>query len=440
MRIRLQLVAALAAILLPAAAPARAQSPAPRSLTLADAVRLGRERAVGASLARLGVHSADLRASEQSGHLLPTLDGALDWSRQTNNLATFGITLPGFPVVTDPFTLWSASARATQVLFDGSLFTKVSAARDSAGAARSDARAAADQAGTIAGLTYLRVLSAEETVKARLADSLVADDLLSQAQQMRAAGVSAAIDVTRAEVNAASIRTQLLVARNARDRAKLDLAQALDLPADTTLTLADSLGGGDLTIPLAPDSAVSYALLHRPEAAAERERTAVAALGRRAVRWENAPTVGLVGSYQYAGVATNDMNGTYQVAIEAVIPFFDGFRRQRRSAEAGDRLDAQQLREHALLQQVEVDARGAVLDLRSARDQMALASRRLELAEQELSQAEDRFKAGVAGSVETSNAQAGLIQARDGYIQAKVNFATARLRTYRALGALDQMP
>jgi outer membrane protein TolC len=71
---------------------------------------------------------------------------------------------------------------------------------------------------------------------------------------------------------------------------------------------------------------------------------------------------------------------------------------------------------------------------------MTLASQRLELAEQELSQAEDRFKAGVAGSVETSNAQAGLIQARDGYIQAKVNFATARLRTYRALGALDEMP
>ena len=134
------------------------------------------------------------------------------------------------------------------------------------------------------------------------------------------------------------------------------------------------------------------------------------------------------------------MNGTYQVGIRASVPIFDGLRRQRRYAESGDQVDAQALREHALLQQVEVDARTAVLDLQSARGQVALAGQRLDLAEQELAQSDERFKAGVAGSVETSNSQAGLIQARDAYIQAKVNFATARLRTYRALGALDQMP
>lgn len=423
------------------ALPARAQAPAPSpTLSLRDAVRLGRERAVNASLARLGLHAARLRASEQTGRLLPTIDADGSISRQTNNLATFGISIPGFPTVTDPFTLYSAEAKATQVLFDGSLFSRVAAARDSVGAAELDARAAGDQAGTLAGLAYLRVLSARETVDARKADSSVAHDLLHQAQQLRAAGVSAAIDVTRAEVNSAAVQTQLLVARNAYDRATIALAQTIDFPTDTTLVLADSLGGGELTIPLDPDSAVAYALAHRPEAAAERERSRVAALARRATWWESLPSLGLFGSYQYAGTATDQMNGTYQVGIRASVPIFDGFRRQRQYAEAGARVDAQALREHALLQQVEVDARSAVLDLRSARDQMTFAQQRLALAEQELSQAEERFKAGVAGSVETSTAEEGLIQARDGYIQAKVNFATARLRAYRALGALDQMP
>jgi outer membrane protein TolC len=439
MRIRITLLAAIAAL---TAAPVQAQSPAPAptSLTLAAAVRLGRERAIGAALARLGVHAADLRASEQTGRLFPTLDADGSYSRQTNNLATFGIALPGFPVVTPDFNLYAVDARASQVLFDGSLFNRIAAAHDSSGAARNDARSAADQAGAAAGLAYLRVLSAEETVKARQADSAVAADLLFQAQQLRAAGVSPAIDVTRAEVNASAVRTQLLVARSTADRARIELAQTLDLRPDTTLALADSLGGGALTIPITADSAVAYALAHRPEAAAERERSRVALLSRRATLWENLPTLGLFGSYDYVGTATDNMNGTYQVGIKASVPIFDGFRRQRRYAESGDRVDAQALREHALLQQVEVDARSAVLDLQSARDQVALASQRLGLAEQELSQSEERFKAGVAGSVETSNSQASLIQARDAYIQAKVNFATARLRTYRALGALDQMP
>jgi outer membrane protein TolC len=421
-----------------AALPLQAQTPA--ALSLRDAVRLGRERAVNAALARLGYHSATLKASEQTGRLLPTVNADGSISRQTTNLATFGISLPGFPAVTDPFTLYNVEAQASQVLFDGNLFNRISAARDSVTAAGLDAQAAGDQAGALAGLAYLRVLSARETVAAREADSAVAHDLLYQAQQLRNAGVSAAIDVTRAEVNAAAVQTQLLVARNAYNRAKIDLAQALDYPADTALTLADSLGGGDLTIPLGADSAVSYALAHRPEAAAERERSRVATLSRRATLWESLPSLGLFGSYQYAGTATDQMNGSYAIGVRVSVPVFDGFRRQRQYAEAGDRMDAQTLREHALLQQVEVDARSAVLDLQSARDQMTFAHQRLELAQQELSQAEERFKAGVAGSVETSNAQVSLIQARDGDIQAKVSFATARLRTYRALGALDQMP
>ena len=436
MRNRIALIVALGLAPVPGA---QAQSSA-APLTLSAAVHLGRERAIGAALARLGVHSADLRAAEQTGRLLPTLDADGSYSRQTNNLATFGLTIPGFPVVTPDFNLYTLDARASQVLFDGNLFSRVAAVHDSAKAARSDAQAAADQAGAVAGLAYLRVLSAEETVHAREADSAVAGDLLHQAQQLRAAGVSAAIDVTRAEVNASAVRTQLLVARSVLDRSRIELAQALDLPADTTLALADSLGGGALTIPVTADSAVGYALAHRPEAAAERERSQVANLSRRATLWENLPSLGLFGSYQYAGTKTDLMNGTYQVGIRASVPIFNGLQRQRRYAESGDRVDAQALREHALLQQVEVDARSAVLDLQSARDQVALASERLGLAEQELAQAEERFKAGVAGSVETSNAQASLIQARDSYIQAKVNFATARLRTYRALGALDQMP
>lgn len=87
-----------------------------------------------------------------------------------------------------------------------------------------------------------------------------------------------------------------------------------------------------------------------------------------------------------------------------------------------------------------VETRQAVLDLGSAETQVKLAGDRLRLAEQELAQARERFVAGVAGSVETTNAQAGLVAARDGLIQARVNAAVARVSVRRALGVLDQTP
>jgi outer membrane protein len=89
--------------------------------------------------------------------------------------------------------------------------------------------------------------------------------------------------------------------------------------------------------------------------------------------------------------------------------------------------------------QVETEARQAVLDLASAQQQVAIAGDRLRLAEQELSQAEERFQSGVASSVETTNAQSSVIAARDALIQARVNYGTARVSAYRALGVIDQL-
>ena len=72
--------------------------------------------------------------------------------------------------------------------------------------------------------------------------------------------------------------------------------------------------------------------------------------------------------------------------------------------------------------------------MRSAREQITVARRRVELAELELQQSQERFSAGVAGSVETTNAQRGLVAARDALIQARVALDVARVTAYRALG------
>ena len=51
-----------------------------------------------------------------------------------------------------------------------------------------------------------------------------------------------------------------------------------------------------------------------------------------------------------------------------------------------------------------VDVRGALLDLASAREQVDAARERQRLAEQEVQQARDRFRAGVAGNADVITA------------------------------------
>ena len=426
-------------LLLAVVVPAAAQQPAvPRGpLTLLQAITLGRSQGVDAAIARLDVRTAEARVGQRRADLLPTIGANGAVTRQTLNLDEFGI--PIASGVTDPFDIYRLQLRGSQTIFDASLIGRLRAARDTAVATGLDARAAGEIAGATAGLAYLQALSARETVRAREADSTIAAQLLDQARQLVGAGVSPAIDQTRSEVSFASVRTQLEVARNAADRTQLDLLRALDLPSGTRIVLADSLGPGALDLPLQPDTAAAFAREHRSELAAERARTQAARRSLGAIRAEYLPSLGLTGQYQWTGQHASNLEGSYAVQLQLSVPILDGFRRQNRVKEQRLEVDIQEIREHDLVNQVETEARQSVLDVASAQQQVAIARDRLRLAEQELSQAQQRFQAGVAGSVETTNAQSSVISARDAVIQAQVNFGTARVSAYRALGIIDQL-
>jgi outer membrane protein TolC len=419
------------------AAPLAAQAPAPLTLTLPQAIAMGRAHGVNAALARLSERVAQARIGQRRADLLPSLTATAGPTRQTVNIDEFGI--PFAQGVTDPFTVWRFGVRASETVFDASAITRYRAARDSALASGADARAIGELSAAAAGLAYLRALSALETVQAREADSAIAASLLDQARQLVGAGVSAAIDGTRSEVQLAAVRTQLEVARNLRDRTLLDLARTLDLPPETQLVLGDSLSGADPGVPTDPDAAVAFALEHRAELEAERGRTRVLHRSLQAIGREYIPSLSLAGQYLQSGRDLNSLAGSYSIGLQLTLPLLDGFRRPARQQEQRSRLEAQELRQHDLERQVSTEARQALLDLSSAGHQVALATERLHLAERELAQARDRFAAGVAGTVETTSAQGGLLAARDGLIQARVNAAVARVSALRALGVLDRL-
>ncbi len=68
-----------------------------------------------------------------------------------------------------------------------------------------------------------------------------------------------------------------------------------------------------------------------------------------------------------------------------------------------------------------------------------MAREQLRLAESELSQSRERFKAGVAGNIDVITAQTGLIRARDTEIDARFAAATARISLARAAGVAQTL-
>jgi len=81
----------------------------------------------------------------------------------------------------------------------------------------------------------------------------------------------------------------------------------------------------------------------------------------------------------------------------------------------------------------------ALDELRSADDQVKVAKDGLELSENELTQARRRYEAGVANSLEVTDAQTRLERARDNQTVALYNYNLARIDLAQAMGRVRTM-
>ncbi|PYP10124.1 MAG: hypothetical protein DMD59_06705 [Gemmatimonadetes bacterium] len=424
-----------------ATSPLRAQSPAPLRLSFADAVRqaTGQSQAVPPSVAIAGFRAdeATARVRQTRSGLLPNLSLSGSWLSRTFNTQAQGLSFPGIPKIIGPFDAYDGRVRVTQTLFDFATLGRVSAAKSQASAAGADRSAVIEASAQNVALAYTRATRAQAVVNARQADSALAAELVNLAVAQQQAGVSASIDVTRARTQLAEAAGRLIVASNQRDRARIDLARALGIDPDTPITLTDTLNAqlGAADVPADRSAAIAQGVGARPDLAAELARGAAARTAASAIAAERLPRLELEADYGLSGVALASALSTRQVAVQVTLPILDGFRREGRLAEQQAVVRESDVRARDLREQVSADVDGALLDLRSAVAQQMIATDRLQLAAQEVSEARQRFKAGVAGNIEVINAQSSLLRARDADIDARFAAVTARIALARSVGS-----
>lgn len=418
------------------ALPVQAQGPAPIRLSLAEAVRRASGEVPVVELASLRTEEADARVREARAALLPSVSVTGAWLNRTFNSRSLGISFPGVPELIGPFNNYDGRFSASQTLFDWSSVQRVRAANAQATSSRADRGVSVEGSAETAALAYLRAVRGAAVLGARRADSSIAAELVTLAEAQKRAGVSAAIDVTRARTQLVTAEGQVIVAQNQYARARIDLARALGLDPATSLELTDTLTGslGAADVGGARDSVIAAALTSRPELRAELARAVAARQAGSAIRAERLPRLEVAGDYGENGITVPGAIATRDLTVQVSIPILDGFRREARVAEQDALVRESEVRERDLRQQIAADVDAARLDLRSAQAQQAIAQEQLRLAGDELSQSRERFKAGVAGNIEVIDAQANLIRARDTDIDARFAAASARVALARAAG------
>lgn len=445
---RLALLGAVASLAIASAVSAQ-HSPA-ISLTLGDAARLAAHQSALAQGARLRADEAEARVRQRKADLLPNLSSYVQEAGRTFNTSTLGIDFPTPPgqkpvfdpkgQVEGPINTLDVRGRVQQNLIDFGALGRIRSARAAARSSSADADATAEQAATIATNAYVRAMRADADFQARQADTLLANELLGIARAQLQAGTGVGLDVTRARAQLAATRASLIASRTARDHSHLDLLRALALPVGSVVVLADSLSNaaGAETVP-SEETLVAQALRNRPDIIAEEQRVLAARQGLSAIKAERLPTLGLVADDGVIGKNGAKMLNTYTWGLQVTLPIFDGFRREARVQEQRSVVKEAELRQRDLAQQAEADVRGALLDLAGAREQLDAARERLRFAEQEVTQARDRFNAGVAGNADVVNASLALTASRTLVNDAETAYQLARVSLARAIGSVTAL-
>ncbi|HLJ18220.1 MAG TPA: TolC family protein [Bryobacteraceae bacterium] len=413
----------------------------PLSLKRAVEIALAPDGNARAQIAEEAIQQAKARAAQSRAAFLPDLETSVLDENLTRNLKTFGISIPpnpffSLPAVVPPFTVFDARASVTQTVFDFGAFRRYQASRSSVDAAKADNDSTRDQVTDQVARAYLAALRSDAALTTAVANVELSQALLDLARKQKGAGTGIGIDITRAEVQLANDRQRSLEAETDRYRAHLQLLRTIGLDLDADVVLTDKLSyepGQRLELA----QALSIANKSRADLRAQEKREQSARLSYNAVGMERLPSLAAFADYGTTGTAIDNASPTRTYGVSLRIPVFDGGRREGRRAEGFSQYREEQIRTQDLKRQIGLDVRVALDGLRSANSQVAAAQEGLQLSENELAQAQRRYKAGVATGVEVTDAQTRLQRARDNQIVALYNYNVARIDLATAMGTIQ---
>lgn len=152
-------------------APVRGSVPGPLTpgtlkLTLKDALERALQRNLAVVLGRQGADAANGGRLQGLSRVLPEAGASLVERRQTLNLETFGLPLPGFPALIGPFNVFDARVSLSQAVFDLGAFQRVVAGNRNLDAARHTLQDARDLVVVAAVDLYFQTIAAHSRVLA----------------------------------------------------------------------------------------------------------------------------------------------------------------------------------------------------------------------------------------------------------------------------------
>jgi outer membrane protein len=310
-----------------------AQDTLPLSLKRAVEIALAPEGSPRVALAEESIRQTQTGIAQARAAFLPDIETSVTDQNETVNLKSYGLSFqlpPGLgltiPTFVGPFTNFDARATANQSVFDFSSIRKYQSSKVTVEATKADAETTRNQVSDTVARSYLACLRAEATVETQRANVDLSDALLKLSNRQKTAGTGLAIEVTRAQVQLANDRQNLIVAENDRRKAVLELLRAMGLNLDARVEFTDKLAYKPVGVgPI--EAALDKARKERAELKAQAKREEIAKLNYGSVKAERLPSLSVFGNYGTIGTEIIGAMPTRSVGFTLKVPVFDGGRK-----------------------------------------------------------------------------------------------------------------
>ena len=419
-----------------------------QSITLKQAIEYALQNKSDALKAKLDVANAEAKILEAKAGALPKINGTANLTHnpilQESALPRDFFGAPGTIVMVPFGQKWIAGAgvQLQQALFDQQVFIGLKAAKSTKEFYQLNADLTDEQIIERVSNAYFQVFTAQEK-KSTLESSFASTEKVRNViKSLFDNGLSKKIDLDRTNVNLTNIETNIKQSNNGIAQAENALKFYMGMPIETKIQLVP----GDMEVTphllenmVNTDNRTEIKVLLKNKELLEYQKKATIA--------KYYPTVNLTANYNWQGLGakfplTNGKsNGVYWSDYSAIglginIPIFNGFatkaKVQQNQIEI-DKLEADLKDTKLGLDQAYQNAKSQIENsLTSIENQKANVA----LAESVLADTKNNYQYGLATLTDLLDAENSLVQAKNNYTTAVLDYKIAEVQYYKSKGEL----
>jgi len=403
--------------------PQAANSNGPR-LTLAEAEKMAIEHNPNNSIARLLALAQAQVTREVRSNELPTATGNLTavGSHQNSRITAGMLNNPSI------FDRAAGGLTVNQLITDfGRTHNLVLSAQSNAKAQLDNERATEDDIRLVVEQAFYQVLISQTVLEVAKQTVAQRQATLDQISAMASSKLRSTLDQSFADVQLSQAKLMLIDAQNNEQNAMASLNTVMGSEQDQEYTLVDEMAENPKPPPHDSDALLQSAFAARPDLAALNENFSAAKHFSSAEHELWMPTLSAMAAVGGTPVRADQIQSNWYGAAggNISIPIFNGFLFNARAQEAKLKANAAGEQVRNLRDQIARDVRMATLNAQTAYQKIGVTQSMLNQANLALDLAQARYKIGLSGIVELTQAQLGETEAQIAYTTARYSYETS---------------